>query len=185
MKQYTILFLAAVLSVIAFSGCGYISKSLAHAKSTKIFIKPFENKVDMNITGGYSDMNPYRLYRPGMETKVTDAVINRFLLDGSLKVVSKKEDAELILTGALKNYDKQPLKYNEFTKKVEEYRANIIVDMELADVDNDKVLWKETDFVGYYEFNLIGSNSETEDTAINHAVEDLARRVVERTVEDW
>lgn len=185
MKRYPILLLAVILSVISLGGCGYTSRSLAYSKSTKIFIKPFENKVDMNIVGGYSDMNPYSLYRPGMETKVTDAVINRFLLDGYLKVVSRREDADLVLSGALKNYYKQALKYNEFNQTVEEYRANIIVDMELTDVNGDKVIWKETNFVGYHEFNLVGLNAETEDTAINLAVEDLATRVVERTVEDW
>jgi len=43
-----------------------------------------------------------------METKITDAVINRFLLDGYLKLVSKEDQADLILKGELTNYEKQP-----------------------------------------------------------------------------
>ncbi len=173
------------LSAVLFSGCGYSVRSLAYEKSTKIYINPFENKVDLNITDEYSDKNPYRLYRAGMETKITDAVINRFLLDGYLKVVSAKEQTDLVLKGELISYEKQPLRYNEATKDVEEYRANIIVNMALTDIKKDKVLWTEDGFVGYTEFALVGPQAISEDAAIKDAVDDLARRVVERTVEDW
>jgi len=180
-------FLSVVIMVPAalFSGCGYSVRSLAYEKSTKIYVKPFENKVDLNIAEEYSDRNPYRLYRPGMETKITDAVINRFLLDGYLKLVSKEDQADLILKGELTNYEKQPLRYNEATKDVEEYRANIRVNMTLTDLKKGKAVWTENDFVGYTEFALVGPRAISEDAAINDAVEDLARRVIERTVEDW
>ena len=173
------------ISAVLFSGCSYSVRSLAYEKSTKIYIKPFENKVDLNIREEYSDRNPYRLYRPGMETKITDAVINRFLLDGYLKVVSSEDQADLVLKGELTNYEKQPLRYNEATKDVEEYRANIIVNMTLTDLKENKAVWTEKDFVGYTEFALVGPKAISEDAAINDAIEDLARRVVERTVEDW
>ncbi|MDP3786429.1 MAG: LPS assembly lipoprotein LptE [Candidatus Omnitrophota bacterium] len=173
------------ISAVLFSGCSYSMRSLAYEKSTKIYIKPFENKVDLNIREEYSDRNPYRLYRPGMETKITDAVINRFLLDGYLKVVSSEAQADLVLKGELTNYEKQPLRYNEATKDVEEYRANIIVNMTLIDLKKDKAVWTENGFVGYTEFALVGPKAISEDAAINDAIGDLARRVVERTVEDW
>jgi hypothetical protein len=174
----------AVTSTL-FSGCGYSVRSLAYDKSTKIYVRPFENKVDLNIAEEYSDRNPYRLYRPGMETKITDAVINRFLLDGYLKVVSGEAQADLVLKGELANYEKQPLRYNEATQDVEEYRANIIVNMTLTDLKNEKTVWVEDGFTGYTEFALVGPKAISEDAAINDAVKDLARRVVERTVEDW
>lgn len=184
MKRLTLTLCVSLLAVSVI-GCGYSTHSLAYGKSTKIFIRPFENKVDLNINVDYSDKNPYRLYRPGMETKITDAVINRFLVDGYLKVVSKEDQADLILSGALTNYEKQPLRYDQRSENVEEYRANIIVDISLEDTVNSKTLWSERGFVGYSEFALTGPKAQSEDTAINEAVEDLARRVVERTVEDW
>lgn len=186
MRRPQFFLLAVVLvSAILLNGCGYSVRSLAYEKSTKIYIKPFENKVDLNITDEYSDKNPYRLYRAGMETKITDAVINRFLLDGYLKVVSAEEQADLVLKGELISYEKQPLKFNEATKDVEEYRANIVVNMAMTDVKKNKVLWTENGFVGYAEFALVGPRAISEDAAIKDAVDDLARRVVERTVEDW
>lgn len=181
-------FLSAIIAVpviFLLNGCGYSMRSLAYEKSAKIYVKPFENKIDLNIREEYSDRNPYSLYRPGMETKITDAVIDRFLLDGYLKVVSSEAQADMVLKGELINYEKQPLRFNEATKDVEEYRANIVVNMALADLKKDNILWTEEGFIGYTEFVLVGPGAISEDAAINDAVDDLARRVVERTVEDW
>jgi len=177
--------LLVVLCLIPTAGCGYSTHSLAYNKATKIFIRPFENKVDLNISTEYSDRNPYRLYRPGMETKITDAVISRFLVDGYLRVVSREDQADLILSGALTNFEKQPLRYDQLSQDVQEYRANIIVDMSLVDVAKGKNVWSEKGFVGFFEYNQTGPNSVSEDTVIDNAIADLAKRIVERTVEDW
>ncbi len=173
------------LFLVAMAGCSYSTHSLAYKKSTTIFVKPFENKVDLNISTEYSDRNPYRLYRPGMETKITDAVISRFLVDGYLRIVSREDQADLILSGALINFEKQPLRYDQLSQNVEEYRANIIVDISLEDVTKSKRAWSEKGFVGFFEYNQTGPNSVSEDTAINGAIADLAKRIVERAVEDW
>jgi len=177
--------LSMVFCMFLLGGCGYSTHSSAYSKSTKIFIKPFENKVDLNINTEFSDRTPYKLYRPGMETKITDAVINRFLVDGYLRVVSKEDQADLILSGALINFEKQPLRYDQLSENVEEYRANIVVDMSLEDVTNTKKVWNERGFVGFSEYAQSGPNAKSEDNAVNEAIDDLARRIVERTVEDW
>lgn len=184
-RRLFLLFLAIIGFSVSFSGCGYSIRSLAYNKNTTIYVKPFENEIDLNITSEYSDKNPYRLYRPGMETKITNEVINRFLLDGYLKVVSDLSKADLLLSGELTSYEKQPLKYNESTRDVEEYRANIIVNINLEDRKQNKIVYKEDGFVGYSEFALTGPRVKSEDVAIDDAVKDLARRIVERTVEDW
>ena len=180
-----LVFLLMLSCAVSLAGCGYAPHSTTYRKSTKIYIKPFENKVDLNINTEYSDRNPYRLYRAGMETKITDAVINRFLVDGYLKVVSQQDDADLILSGALINFDKQPLRYDQRSENVDEYRANIVVDMSLENVSQKKAVWSEKGFVGFFEYNQSGTGAVAEDTAITNAIADLAKRVVERTVEDW
>jgi len=180
-----LIFLLAIFCAASLAGCGYATHTTAYKKATRIFIRPFENKVDLNIEREYSDRNPYRLYRAGMETKVTDAIIDRFLVDGYLKVVSREDDADLVLSGALINFDKQPLRYDQKSENVAEYRANIIVDMSLENVSQGKKTWSEKGFVGFFEYNQSGPNSVSEDAAINNAIADLAKRIVERTVEDW
>lgn len=177
-------FILAIITLISVSGCGYSIRSLSYSRNTKIYIKPFENKVDLNIKGEYSDQYTYKLYRHRLETKITDAVINRFLLDGYLKVVSNEADADLVMNGELTNYEKQPLRYDD-ASNIEEYRANLIVNVALRDMNKDELIWEENGFVGYSEFFTTGSLAKSEDAAIDEAVEDLARRIVERTVEDW
>ena len=177
-------FIFALVMLISFSGCGYSIRSLAYGRNTKIYIKPFENKVDLNIRGEYSDRYTYKIYRHRLETKITDAVINRFLLDGYLKVVSNEADADLVMKGELSNYEKQPLRYDD-ASNIEEYRANLIVNVAVRDAKKDEVLWEENGFVGYSEFFTTGSQAKSEDVAVDEAVEDLARRIVERTVESW
>lgn len=172
------------MALISFSGCGYGIRSLAYNKNTKIYVRPFENKVDLNIKGEYSDQYTYKLYRHRLETKITDAVINRFLLDGYLRVVSNEEEADLVMKGELINYEKQPLRYDD-ASNIEEYRANLVINIALRDTKKDELLWEESAFVGYSEFFTTGSQAKSEDAAIDEAVEDLARRIVERTVEDW
>jgi hypothetical protein len=180
-----LIFLLAVFCAASLAGCSYATHTTAYKEATRIYIKPFENKVDLNIEREYSDRNPYRLYRAGMETKVTDAIIDRFQVDGYLKVVSRQDDADLVLSGALVNFDKQPLRYDQRSEDVDEYRANIIVDMSLENVPQSKTTWSEKGFVGFFEYNQTGPNSVSEDAAINNAIADLAKRIVERTVEDW
>lgn len=177
-------FAFVIVALFSLSGCGYSIRSLAYTRDTRIYIKPFENKVDLNIEGEYSDRYTYKLYRHRLETKITDAVIDRFLLDGYLKVVSNEGDADLVMKGELTNYEKQPLRYDD-ASNIEEYRANLIVNVALRDIKKDEVVWEESGFVGYHEFFTTGSQAESEDSAIDEAVEDLARRIVERTVEDW
>lgn len=177
-------FALAVIALLTSTGCGYSIRSLAYSRDTKIYIKPFENKVDLNIKGEYSDQYTYKLYRHRLETKITDALINRLLLDGYLKVVSNEKDADLVMKGELINYEKQPLRYDD-ARNIEEYRANLVVNVALRDMKKDLPVWEENGFVGYSEFFTTGSQAKSEDAAIDEAVEDLARRIVERTVEDW
>jgi len=177
-------FTLAIIVLISLSSCGYSIRSLSYSRNTKIYVKPFENKVDLNIADEYSDRYPYKLYRHRLETKITDAVINRYLLDGYLKVVSNEAGADLVMNGELTNYEKQPLRYDD-QSNIEEYRANLIVNITLRDTKKDVLLWQENGFVGYSEFFTTGGQAKSEDAAIDDAVEDLARRIIERTVEDW
>src|SRR3989339_757505 len=58
-------------------------------------------------------------------------------------------------------------------------------DLELFDAENQEIAWSETSFAGEATYFLTGSQASTEESAVNDAIIDLAKRVVERTVEDW
>ncbi|MCK9430362.1 MAG: LPS assembly lipoprotein LptE [Candidatus Omnitrophica bacterium] len=187
---FLFLFAICCLLVTAFSGCGYTTRSMLYGKYSTIYITPFLNKVDV-IQESYS-ANKYRIYRPMLETDITKKVINRYLFDGNLKPV-KEDQADLVLKGELIEYRKDPLSYTSDSEDVTEYRINIYVNLKLWDKKENKIMWEENNFNGNYSYFVKNSTINpgnnvvvvSEGAAVNSAVEDLARRIVERTVEQW
>jgi hypothetical protein len=183
------LFLTMVcfLLITGLTGCGYTTRSMLYGNYGTIYVAPFLNKVD--IAEESFSANKYRIYRPMLETDITKKVINRYLFDGNLKP-AKEAAADLVLKGELIEYRKDPLSYTANTENVTEYRINIYVNLSLWDTKENKLLWQENNFNGNYSYftdNNVNSASVKvpESTAVNNAIEDLARRVVERTVEQW
>ncbi len=109
--------------------------------------------------------------------------MDRFVFDGNLKIANK-ENANLILMGDLIDYRQEALMYDR-SDNVEEYRIRITVDMRLKDMAKDEILWRELGFAGESTYRTRGRLAVSEDTARQEAIEDLARRIVERTVENW
>lgn len=166
---------------VILAGCGYSRGSLLPSHLKTIYVDNFKNKID--IGREVTESNRYMLYRPGLENDVTEAVVNRFVFDGNLRIADK-EDANLILKGSLVDYRQEALRYDS-DDNVEEYRIKIAVDIELLDVANNKTLWEEIGFIGESTYNTTGQFATSEDNAREEAVEDLSRRIVERTIEGW
>jgi hypothetical protein len=187
-KFYLFLAAASCLLVTGLTGCGYTTRSMITSKYQSIYITPFLNKVDVTKEG-YS-ANKYRIYRPMLETDVTKKVINQYLFDGNLKP-AKEGLADLILKGELIEYRKDPLSYTPNNEDVTEYRINIYVNLSLWDAKENKLVWEEKNFNGNYSYFTsfapinVSMGRTSEDAAVIKAVEDLARRIVERTVEQW
>jgi hypothetical protein len=153
---------------------------MLYGKYNTIYVTPFLNKVD--VTQESFSANKYRIYRPMLETDITKKVINRYLFDGNLKLV-KESVADLVLKGELIEYRKDPLSYNQNSDEVTEYRINIYVNLSLWDTKENKLLWQENNFNGNYSYLVSSASGEA--AAVTNAVDDLARRIVERTVEQW
>ncbi|MDD5680124.1 MAG: LptE family protein [Candidatus Omnitrophica bacterium] len=163
------------------SGCGYTAKSLLPPDLKTIYVDNFKNTIDVGKET--TEMSKYELYRPGIENDVTNAIVNRFAFDGNLKI-AQKEGADLILSGELTSYRKEALRYDN-ADNVEEYRVKITVDIKATRASDGKVLWVEKAFTGESTYNTTGNFVTTEEVARSEAMEDLARRVVERTIEGW
>jgi hypothetical protein len=166
-----------LLGIFSMAGCGYTTRSLIAGKSRTIYVQPFVNKIEL-AQEAYS-ANKYRVYRPMLESDITKNVINKFLWDGNLKPAAE-ESADLILKGELVEFRRDPLRYDD-SDNVTEYRLNLVVNISLWDKKEDKLVWEEKGFTGDTTYFTTGS----EGTAINEALKDLARRIVERTVEQW
>jgi hypothetical protein len=166
-----------LLSIIYFSGCGYTTKSTLPKSIKTIRVEPFKNNID--FTQGASR----NLYLPLLEVEAHNAVINRFVFDGNLKVVELNE-ADLILNGELKNYERSGLRYTD-DDDVQEYRVHVTVSFTMTNVESGMLSWSEPSFVGEATYFVTGPSATTEESAVDAAIVDLARRIVERTIEDW
>lgn len=175
------IFYCLIIVALFFSGCGYTAGSLLPAYLRTIYVDSFQNKID--VSAEPSDKERYKIYRPGIENDITRAVIDRFIFDGHLRIVGKN-DANLILTGELVDYYKQPLRYDR-QENIEEYRIIVVVNLELKDLVKNRLTWKETNFVGYHTYRLTGPFATNEDSARAEAVKDLAQKVVEKVIEGW
>lgn len=171
--------------VLGLSGCGYTTRSMICDQYKTIYVTPFVNTIDITKEGDSGDK--YQLNRPLTETEVTKAVSNRYLFDGNLKPV-KQEDANMALVGQLVQFRKDPLRYADNSDNVTEYRVNIVVNLEMWDNTGPekKLLWREPGFTGETSYFVPPApNSISENQAVQNSINDLARRIVERTVEQW
>jgi len=178
MRRYLI-YLACVL--ISLGGCGYTSRSLIADKYKTIAIPPFTSSID--ITSEQQASRGYVTYRPALERDVTKRAIDRFMLDGNLRIV-KSEEADLVLIGELKEFVRDAVRYDD-DDNVEEYRITITVGVILKDRRENKTVWDDSTVAGDTTYFLTGPNAKSEEAAVNDALDDLARRIVERTVEYW
>ncbi|OGX20111.1 MAG: hypothetical protein A2Y04_05895 [Omnitrophica WOR_2 bacterium GWC2_45_7] len=142
-----------------------------------VHVEVFKNEID------FTQGERRNLYFPLMEVKMRNAIADRFLFDGNLKI-AEGDDADLVLKGVLKNYDRGALRYEE-NSDVQEYRVQIFVSLELWDVEKQEIVWQEPNFVGESTYFVTGSLAKSESVAVDEAMTDLARRIVERTIEDW
>ena len=174
-KSFFTVFVLFVCAV--FSGCGYSVRSSSLGSIRTIHIEPFKNKIN------YGTETVRGLYVPLMEVKLTNAVVDRYLFDGNLRVIDK-EKADLILQGELTNFQRDALRYTD-NNDVEEYRLTMTVSMTLWDNVQQKPRWSESGFSGDTTYFVTGPLAKSESLAIEDALKDIARRIVERTIEDW
>lgn len=177
MKIFKTLFLFYFLSVVGLAGCGYSTRSALPSSFRTIVVEPFRNKID------FTNENRRNVYFPLMEVNARSAIVKRIQFDGNLRIAQSGK-ADLTLKGDLVSYDRQPIRYDE-NENVLEYRVNVGVDLILWNNKENRLVWEEKGFIGESTYLPTGVGATSESDAVNKAMEDLGKRVVERTVEDW
>ena len=176
-----LLFSVVTILAVCLSGCGYTTRPGLPSTLRTIYIKPFANKID--ITQLATGDERYPIYRHRMEVDLTKAVIDRFQFTGLLRP-ARPDRADCRLEGDLIEFRRDPLRYNA-SQQVEEWRLNVVVNLRFYDRTNPTPVWEESHFTGDTTYFELGANAESESTALDRAITDLARRVVERIVESW
>jgi len=197
MKRY--LMVALVLLGLGFvaAACDDLPlKSNLPDVDTKVYIPNFENKTD----------------EPGLDTLLTQKVIQNFLIDGRLKV-APEDKADMLLEGTIERYDRLVMTFDQ-NQVPQQYRLQVKVDLTLYEINKPgqpkKQLWTTKDvvnmtpgesvnadefdstnstslseFTTYYVLNVAGVPPEDEPTAQNRLLDQMAGRVVRRTIDGF
>lgn len=159
MKAAFVLFLCAL-----FAGCGvysFSSSSLGGVKS--IAVPEFENKS----------------LQYGIQQDLTRKLIDRFIQDNTLKIVSAA-DADAVLRGEVLRYERAAYTYDK-NDNVSEYKVNIYVNFVL-ERKGGKILMERQNLLGW---GVYDAAAETEEDGKAEAIDKLARDIVDETTKSW
>ncbi|MBI4395385.1 MAG: LptE family protein [Candidatus Omnitrophica bacterium] len=167
-------FTAVLACLCFFLGCGYTQEIKLPSGIKTIAVKTFKNEIPPEEQFAY---------RPGLEIELTNALIDRFILDGNLRVVDESE-ADAVLEGAIISYEQEGLRFDRL-EDVEEYRLFLVVKFKLTDQRTKNVIMEQPNFSGRAEFFVNRNPTSNRRIAANSATFDLAKSLVDRIVEEW
>ena len=156
---------ATLALAVMFLGCGPYSFNPAGRQAFSDLAVPlFENR-----TPEY-----------GIRESLTEGIINGFIKDGTLPVVSEKR-AGAILRGTVLSYRREAYTYDA-SETVTEYRVHITIEARLEDPARRTVIWEESELTQWGNF---AAADETDDDGKRRAIEKLAEDLVNRTIKGW
>ncbi len=156
------IFMGCLAALIA--GCAVYTFNPGGKSSIKtIAVEQIENKT---IEAGLSNI-------------MTDLVIDAFIVDGNMKVVSESE-ADAILIGTLTNYNREAYTYDE-NDVVSQYVVKLVFDVTLKKGGEDEDIWVEQ----FYSEGVYSAADETEDTGQQRAAAKLVDDIINRTTKSW
>ncbi len=154
----------SLLLPLLIAGCGYTTGTLLPTHIKTVAVPTFANLT----------------YRPGVEVDLCKRIIDRFTFDGNLRI-APSERADSLLQGEVAGYQKQALRYRD-NEKIEEYRLILSVNVSFKDLRKDKVIWEAKGFSGKTEYFPA---EKSEEDALTEAIDDLAKKIVDKTIEGW
>lgn len=167
-----------VLGVFA-GGC-YSTRGFVNPKYRTIYVAPVKNKI--KFTQETQEYSNYRSFPALFENDFTNALIDRFNLDGALKT-DNRYFSQLRLETEITDYVRDVLRYND-NDSVEEYRLKLFFKYRLYD-NRTNTLVKENSLIADTNYSLTGSGATTEEEALKDLFSDAARRLVEDITEAW
>lgn len=121
-----------------------------------------------------------RTYEYGAEERITDVLVQEFLRDGRLRVVSS-EEADLRLQGTLVRYRLRPISFNADEQAIA-FDLQTELKVKLIDQRSGKVLAEEQTFGDSGVFFLSNRPEARREEQIYRR---LAEAVISRLLDDW
>jgi len=126
---------------------------------------------------------------PAVDVEVTKAVVDEFLADGRLKVVSS-EAADLVLKGLVTKFEVTPSGYTT-DNYVQSYTVSIGVNVTVEDVKTNKRIWQESGIGSVFNSGYgvsIGDITATKiakEAALKNASRDVASTLRSRLLDGF
>ena len=160
-------FFILVVSAVLISGCGYAIHSGVRSDIKTINIATFEN----------------RTFEHGLEVELSEVLRKEFIVDGTLSVADASS-ADVLLSGEIIEYVREPYTYGADETEVEQYRLRIKANVSLREVGKEKPMWEKSveEDATYY---LTGSLAKTEEEAKGLALSELSKEIVSITARPW
>lgn len=162
-----------VLLALFLAGCGYSFHSIDPSLSS-LYISKIRNKIA--ISSDYSATDDIKKYYPNLEVYLRQKIIDRFIFEGQLSIVND-DSADVVIDADLVSYLKEPLTYNS-SDEVTRWRIKIGLTARINIKDKEVVKSVYGEYT--YDPSLISERS-----AIDRAMEDLAKNLADIVLNTW
>jgi hypothetical protein len=164
------LFPTAVVAALLLSGCYHLGPNPPKGYSS---IAVPEFKVGPKV------------FHPGLQTPVTDALIKRLQADNALQVLPVSE-ADAVLEGTIVGYGLHPLRFQRGNQEqTREYRLTLTAHIILKKSGSGEVIVEDKSVTGETTFFILGDLTTSEHQALPLAADDLGRNIVKLVGEGW
>lgn len=173
--------MAAGWFAVLAGGCGYTAKTGLPDPIHTLHVAKVVNRID--IAQETSTGKVFPTYRPGLEVELRNAMNDRVIFDGHFEL-NAAEKADAVLTMELRSFEREPMRYNA-NDTIQEFRIHIRASAEFKDRVNGKVIWSSSEVSGDATYFLSGERAQSEDEAVEEALKDLTRLILEGVLETW
>ena len=155
-------------AVLLLAGCGYSWRGTLPDHLRTIAVPTFTNRTS----------------EPGVESRLTRAVIEAFSANGRLQI-APPERADALLEGEVTGYEIQSIAFDPLAN-VRLYRLVVTLNLRLLDRVRDRVVFERHGYQERADFRVAGNVSDTivrEAGALRTAAVDVGRAIVALTLD--
>ena len=156
-----------LLFLILVASCGYRNPNVYNGPSKVIYATEWKNRT--------SEL--------GLDSKIYRSLTSWFQKSGSITTVREKDGADLILAGEIVSIELPSLSYG--SNVATEVKVRLKVRYILKEISTNKVLLEvpsETWTEEYLVTTSSSTNSDNETEALDQIIEDLSKKIYQRTV---
>lgn len=160
-------------AVVGATGCGYSADREQYFRTT--------NAKGQRIRTVAVDVFSSREFRRGLEVSLTEAVVKRINAETPFRI-AKKETADTLLTGTLKEVRQSTVARDFRTARPRETTATVVIDFEWKDLRTGEILLKRPNYVQTVDY--IRPVGEDFHHGSLRAIDRMAERMVEEMGRD-